>query len=56
MRKTIGKNISKISSSKYCPGILATRQKPLYHPIKSATEALKTDSKGTMQKNSGGNW
>ena len=43
--KKLGENTSKSLSSKYSPGMLATRQKLLDHAKQSATDALKTSSK-----------
>ena len=48
--KKLGENTSKSLSSKYSPGMLATRQKLLDHAKQSATDALKTSSKRTNQK------
>ena len=48
--KKLGENTSKSLSSKYSPGMLATRQKLLDHAKQSATDALKTSSKRNNQK------
>ena len=50
MGKNIGKNISKNLSGKYSPGMLAMRQKFLYHAKQSVTDAFKTGSKRAIQK------
>ena len=55
MSKTIVKNVSKNVNSKYNPGMLAACQKLLDHAKQSATDALKTNSKGAIQ-NSTSNW
>ena len=49
MGKNVGKNISKNLSSKYSQTLLD-------HAKKSATDALKTATKGAIQKNSRSNW
>ena len=48
--KSIGRKISKNLSGKYCPGMLAMRQKPLSHAKKSATDVYKTLLKIVFQK------
>ena len=48
--KKLDENTSKSLSSKYSPGMLATRQKLLDHAKQSATDALKTSSKRNNQK------
>ena len=45
MSKGTGKNILLNLSGKYCPDMLATCQKLLYHATQSAADALKTTSK-----------
>ena len=50
MGKVIGKNVSKILSGNYSPGMLAMRQKPLDHHKQSATDAFKTTSKRAIPK------
>ena len=49
MGRSIGKSVRKNLSSKY-------NQNLLDHAKQSATDALKTASKGTTQKNSRKNW
>ena len=48
--KNIGENIIKTLSGKYCPAILAMRQKLLDHPKQSSIDALKIVSKRVIQK------
>ena len=55
MSKNIGKDISKILSGKYSPGMLAMRQKLLDHAKQSATDALKNFFKKSHSKNSKSN-
>ena len=50
MGKNNSKNISKILSGIYSPGMLAMRKKLLDHAKKSATDAFKIASKGAIQK------
>ena len=50
MGKSIGKNISKHLSSKYCPGVLAMRQKLFDYAKQSATDLFKAASKRAIQK------
>ena len=50
MGGNIGKNISKILSGKYGPGILTMRPEILDHAKKSATDAPKTSLKRVIQK------
>ena len=48
--KNIVKNICKNLSGEYSPGMLAMHQKLLDHAKQSATDMLKIDSEGTIQK------
>ena len=50
MGKSFDKNISKNLWSKYCPGMLAMRQKLLHYAKQSATDSFKAGSKRTIQK------
>ena len=50
MGKNIGENISKSLGGKYNPGMLAIRQKLFDHAKRSATDAIKTSSKKSFQK------
>ena len=45
MDKNIGQKMSKSSSGKYSPGMLAMRQKLLDHAKKHAKSSLETSSK-----------
>ena len=48
--KNIVKNICKNLSGEHSPGMLAMHQKLLDHAKQSATDMLKSDSEGTIQK------
>ena len=50
MRKNISKKISKNSSGKYSPGMVAMRQKLLVNAKKYAASPLETSSKKVIQK------
>ena len=50
MDKNIGENISKSLGGKYSPDMLAIRLKLFDHAKQSATDAIKTSSKKSFQK------